>query len=196
MKALIALVASAAAVAAPTANAQSVFTDFAAFEAAAGNPVTTDDFSSYGVVNLALGSNAFNGYSIVLAGTGTGGTAINSATNLVFTLGAALQSITFAFDQPITGFGATWLNSFVSNGLTVTINGNAFNLEDTVAAPNFDFIGFAGGGAFNNPVITVTNPTGTTEFAAISDLSFAVVPAPASAAILGLGGLAAVRRRR
>ncbi len=196
MNRLSVFAALAAGAVASTATAQSVFTDFAAWEAAALNPVTTDDFSSYGVVNLNLGSNAFNGYSIVLEGTGTGGTAINGVSNLVFTVGGELESITFAFDQPITGFGATWLNSFVTNGLTVTINGNAFNLEDTIAAPNFDFIGFAGGGFFNNPTITVTNPTGTTEFAAIRDLSYAVVPAPASAGLLGLAGLAAARRRR
>ncbi len=196
MRVLSVAAASAAAVVASGAHAQSVFTDFGAWEAAAGGSSVTDDFSSYGLVDLVLGSNDFNGYSIILEGTGTGGTNINGATNLVFTLGADLESITFEFDQPLLGFGATWLNSFVSNGLTVEVNGQLFNLEDTIAAPNFDFIGFAGGGAFNNPTITVTNPTGATEFAAISDLSFAVVPAPASAALLGLAGLTAARRRR
>ncbi|MEL6499415.1 MAG: hypothetical protein AAGJ54_10895 [Planctomycetota bacterium] len=188
--------ACAAGAVASTAAAQSAFTDFAAWEAAAGNPAVTDDFSSYGEVTLNLGSNDFNGFSIVLDGTGTGGTAINSATNLVFTLGDELQSITFEFDQPITGFGGTWLNSFVSNGLTVEVNGIDFNVEDSVGAPNFDFIGWAGGGEFNSPTITVTNPTGATEFAALSSISWAPIPAPASAALLGLGGLAAARRRR
>lgn len=196
MNASLFVVACAAGAVASTATAQSVFIDFAAFEAAAGNPVITDDFASYGEVSLNLGSNDFNGYSIVLEGTGTGGTNINSATNLVFTLGGDLESITFEFDQPITGFGADWLNSFVSNGLTVAVNGQLFNVEDAVNEPSFEFVGFAGGGAFNSPSITVTNPGGGTEFAAISNLYYAPVPAPASAALLGLGGLAAARRRR
>lgn len=190
-------VASAAAVAAPTAVAQSAFDDLAAFEAAAGGSAVVDDFVAYGVIDLALGANNFfNGYSVVLSGSGTGGATINSASNFVFTLGADLESITFNFDQPITGFGADWLNSFVSNGLTVTVNGNAFNVEDTVNEPSFEFVGVAGGGAFNGPSITVTNPGQGTEFAAISNLYYVPVPAPASAALLGLGGLAAARRRR
>ena len=196
MKSLMVLAATAAAVAAPATLAQSAFTDFAAWEAAAG-PSVQDDFSSYGAVSLALGENSFfNGYSITLAGTGTGGAAINGATNFVFTLGAELQSITFNFDEPVNGFGADWLNSFVSNGLTVTINGTPFNVEDFVPGANFDFLGFAGGAPFTDASVTVTNPGGSTEFAAISSLYYSVVPAPASAALLGLGGLAAARRRR
>ncbi|MEM9558693.1 MAG: hypothetical protein AAF995_00160 [Planctomycetota bacterium] len=192
-----ALAASAVAVVASTAGAVDAFTDFAAWEAAAGNPVTTDDFASYGVVDLALGANDFfNGYTVTLAGTGTGGAEINGASNFVFTVGGDLESITFDFDQNVTGFGADWLNSFVSNGLTVTINGEAFNVEDSVAAPNFDFIGYADGAGFGGASITVTNAGGSTEFAAISNLYFAVVPAPAGLGALALGGLLATRRRR
>ena len=190
------LAASAVACSASTALAAiDGFTDFGAWEAAAGGPAVTDDLSSYGVVNLALGENDFfNGYSVILDGTGTGGTNINGATNLVFTLGGELDSITFAFDQPQTGFGADWLNTFVSNGLTVTINGESFNVEDFVPEPNFEFVGFAGD-PFTEAVLTVTDPNGGTEFAAISNVYFAI-PAPSGIAALALGGLVAARRRR
>lgn len=191
------LAASAVVVVASGAHAVDAFSDFAAWEAAAGNPVTVDDLSSYGVVNLALGDNSFfNGYTVTLAGTGTGGATINSASNFAFTLGGELESITFSFDQNVTGFGAEWLNSFVSNGLTVTINGQAFNVEDTVPQPNFDFVGYADAAGFSGAEITVTNNNGTTEFAAISTVYFAVVPAPAGVGALALGGLLATRRRR
>lgn len=190
------IAASATAVVAPNALALDAFSNFAAWEAAAGNPVTTDDFSSYGVVDLALGENDFfNGYSITLAGSDTGNTNINGASNLVFTLGGDLDSITFNLDQPITGFGGDWLNSFVSNGLTVTINGEAFNVEDTVPTPDFDFFGVANG-VFSSTSVMVTNPGGGTEFAAIGAIYFAAVPAPASLALVGAAGLVAARRRR
>ncbi|MEL7472828.1 MAG: hypothetical protein AAGK04_05865 [Planctomycetota bacterium] len=192
------IAASAAAVVAPTALAVDAFSDFVLWEAAAGAPAITDDLSSYGVVDLVLGDNDFfDGYTVTLAGTDTGNTNINSASNLSFTLGGDLESITFTFDEPISGFGASWLNSFVTNGLTVTINGEALNVEDVIAEPDFDFIGFAdSGGPLDGAVVTVTNPTGSTEFAAISEIHYAVIPAPATAGLLGLAGLAAARRRR
>ncbi len=172
------------------------FDDQSAWEAAAGGAATVDDLSSYGVVSLTLGSNGFfNGYSIDLAGTDDGNTNVNSATNLAFTLNGGLDSITFVFDQPVLGFGGVWLNTFVSNGLSVTIDGQTFNVEDTVAAPDFEFVGYASDTPFTTATLTATNPSGGTEFAAISDVLF-VVPTPASAAMLGLGGLAMVRRRR
>ena len=178
------------------ADAQMPFTDFSAWEAAAG-PSVQDDLSSYGVVDLVLGENSFfDGYSVTLVGTGTGGTSINSATNLVFTLGAELESMTFSFDEPVSGFGATWLNSFVSNGLTVTINGMPFNVEDSLPAANFEFLGFAGGGSFSDAIVTVTNPGAGTEFAAISDVFYSTVPEPVSASLwlLSVVGVGALRR--
>ena len=179
------------------AAAQMPFTDFSAWEAAAG-PSVQDDLSSYGEVDLVLGENSFfNGYSVTLAGTGTGNAGINGATNLVFTLGDELESMTFTFDQPVNGFGATWLNSFVSNGLTVTINGMPFNVEDSLPAANFEFLGFAGGAAFSDAVVTVTNAGAGTEFAAISDVFYSTVPTPIPSCLSLFSIVAwAVARRR
>ena len=190
------MAASAIAIGAQSALAVDAFTSLPAWEAAAGTAII-DDFTSYGIVDLALGdNNFFNGYTITLAGTGTGGTNINGANNLVFTLGAELESMTFTFDSTITGIGADWLNSFVSNGLTVTVNGEAFNVEDFVPQANFEFLGFTdSGNPLSGATVMVTNPGQATEFAAISNLYYAV-PTPATAAVFGFAGLAATRRRR
>ncbi|GEM_PF-6965117 len=188
--------AAAIASVAQTASALDPFTDFGAWEAAAG-PSIMDDFTSYGAVDLNLGENDFfDGYTVTLEGTGTGGAAINGASNFVFTLGEELQSITWTFDEDITGFGADWLNSFVSNGLTVTIDGQSFNVEDSLPAANFEFLGFANGGSFAGATLTVTNAGAGTEFAAISNLYYAPVPSPAGLSALGMVGLLASRRRR
>ncbi|MEO1128481.1 MAG: hypothetical protein AAFX05_02100 [Planctomycetota bacterium] len=172
-------------------------TTVASFDAANGVASTLDDLSSYGTVSLNLGTNAFpSGYSIDLAGASDGSTELNGATNLVFTLApGGLDSLTFNFDQPIVGFGATWLNSFVSNGLNVTIDGQTTNLESIIAEPNFDFIGFSSDVPFTTATVTLLDPAGSSEFAAISEVYFAV-PAPGSAAALGLAGVALIRRRR
>lgn len=189
-----AAIAAAAAIA-PAALAYDAYTDLSAWEAAAGT-ATHDDLSSYGTISLAPGANDFDGYTVTLAGASTGSAAINSATNFTFTLNTGLDSITYTFDSAVSGFGAVWLNSFVSNGITMSIDGGeSFNLEDYYAAANFDFLGFAGG-SFTTVTITATDPLGGSEFAAISDVYYTPVPAPASAALLGLGGLAMTRRRR
>ncbi len=196
MSARTLLAASVVAAFASSALAFDAYTDFAAWEAVAG-PSTLDDLTSYGTVALGLGDNTFfDGYTVTLTGSAGAAASINAASNLVFTLGAELESITFTFDEQVNGFGATWLNSFVSNGLTVTINGESFNIEDSIFEANFDFVGFANGGPFSNATVTVTNPGQGTEFAAISEVYYSVVPAPASAAGLGIAGLVALRRRR
>lgn len=189
------LTAAAIAAVAQPALAVDPFTDFGDWEAAAGSSIT-DDLTSYGVVDLNLGANDFfNGYTVTLEGTGTGGAAINGASNFVFTLGDELQSITWTFDDDVNGFGADWLNSFVSNGLTVTIDGESFNVEDSLPAANFEFLGFANA-TFAGASLTVTNAGAGTEFAAISNVYYAPVPSPAGLSALGMVGLLASRRRR
>jgi len=173
-----------------------VFTDLSLWESSVNAPMT-DDLTSYVETDLVLGDNDFfAGYSVNLAGTGVGGANVNSADNFAFTLGGDLESITFNYDQPQDGVGFTILNSFVSNGLTITINGEAFDVESFIPSPSFEFLGFTDASGISSATFTVTDPGGATEFAAISDVHTSVIPSPASTALLGLGGLIAARRRR
>ena len=172
------------------------FTDQGAWEAAAGGPAVVDDLSSYGEVTLTLGSNSFfNGYSVDLDGVGTGGANVNSGGTFVFTVGGDLDSLTFDFDAPILGFGGSWLNTFVTNGLSLTIDGQTLDIESFVPTPDLEIVGFASDTPYSQAEQTVTDPGGASEFAALTDVLF-VVPTPASAALLGMGGLAMARRRR
>ncbi|MEM8834806.1 MAG: hypothetical protein AAGD00_03195 [Planctomycetota bacterium] len=184
---------------AATAGVVDPFTDQAAWEAALGNTgIVADDFSAYGEVDLNLGVNTgFNGYDIQLEGTDNGDAGINSATNLTFTLDEnGLSKLSFVFDQDLNGFGGIWLNSFVSNGLTVENGIASFDVESFVPAPSFEFFGFTSSVPFNTVTITLTEPIQSTEFAALSDILYQNVPTPGAASLVALAGLAATRRRR
>lgn len=184
---------------AATAGVVDPFTDQMAWEAALGNTaITTDDFSAYANTDLNLGVNTgFNGYDIQLEGSADGNTEFNSVVNLSFTLDPnGLTKLSFVFDQDLNGFGANWLNSFVSNGLTVDNGIASFDVESFVPAPSFEFFGFTSSVPFNTVTVTLTDGAGASEFAAISDLFFQNVPAPGAAGMFALAGLAAARRRR
>lgn len=109
----------------------------------------------------------------------TNGGSINffdSASNPLLTISFAGGFLTSAL-----GFGSSDFTGF-----NVTFSGPILAAYGTVTNEAFSF-------SFANPAVTNTGFTVTSSFTSSAALT---VPAPASAALLGVGGLVALRRRR
>ncbi len=109
----------------------------------------------------------------------TSGGTINffdSASNPLLTI-----NFTGGFLSSALGFGASDFTGF-----NVTFSGPILAAYGTITNEAFSF-------SFANPALTSTGFSVTSSFTSSAEL---VIPAPASAALLGLGGLIAARRRR
>ena len=182
-----------------TASAQT-FLDRTAWEAAASGPVISPDYAAIGPVEFDPGVSAdLGGFFDVLATGGvTGDADLNAAPNFVFDFDpAGLQSVTFTFDTPITAFGALWSNTFVQDGFAVTTgNGDTFDLEAVAGATlSSTFVGVIDAAGFSTLTFS-TSPGGGDDFVFFNTFEFVEIPSPATAGLLGLGALAATRRRR
>lgn len=181
------------------ASAQ-VFLDRSNWVTAAGGAVTTPDYSVFAPVDFVPGvSFDMGGFFDVLAtGGSTGDADLNNVPNFVFDFSpGGLSSVTFSFDTEITAFAGLWSNTFVQDGFAVTTgNGNTYDLGALGGgAPSAAFIGIVEATAFDSVTFTTATPGGD-DFVFFREFEFVSVPAPASAALLGLGAIAGVRRRR
>lgn len=112
---------------------------------------------------------------------------ISFAAKGIGTVGGVLFAEMFS---EIDGGGVS--NSVILGGAPLAINNTGYTVF------NFTYIAgpdVSGGITFQFAAVTGGAP-GSTIVAFVDDVSVFRVPAPASAALLGLGGLAAVRRRR
>lgn len=204
--------ACAVAVAAGSSSAQfTVYTDRAAWESAVGGDFFLEDFNSVTTQEIADGSSLNTGLiTISRDGSGNmadGGLAISPGTqfgnidgtnHLDGETGAAPhENVKVSFNGlDVVAFGADFASPFSGDGIALQV-GNELFLLDTI--PGFD-IGFFGvvanSGTFDS-VSIVGNPADDTfqELWQADNFSFAV-PAPSTAAALGLAGLAGIRRRR
>ncbi|MEM8756567.1 MAG: hypothetical protein AAGF47_02150 [Planctomycetota bacterium] len=196
---------SACAIAAPaSAGGTVVFSDLASFLGQLDGAFLDEDFSG----NTFAGDESFfsgNGFSATAStvdspvdGDGFADVLFNDVGLL--STNSATDALVLTFSANTTAVGGEFLSTdidFINSDATVTVTLGDGTVEDLGA-----FGGFVG---FTNPAgissITIdalgTDSGGLPAFAAASSLVVgAVIPAPASAALLGLGGLAAARRRR
>ena len=108
------------------------------------------------------------------------------------------ETVRITADLPFVAFSADWFSPFSGDGIVLQAGDNLVPLDSITGISETGFIGIVAlSGSFSELQI-VGNPADVTvqELWSADNLSFAVIPAPASAALLGLGGLTATRRRR
>lgn len=160
----------------------------------------TNDFT--GVPVGVSGDLMFSsgGFSYTVGATGGGSNQLFNDPGLIST-DSALDSILVTFTsgnvQAVGGnFWATDIN-FVPTGTDITITLGDGTVETYSSTGPSDFRGFtSAAGIASIEIDAVDGVDGTPYWAAMDNLTVGTVPAPGAMALLGLGGLAATRRRR
>ena len=187
-----------------------VFTDRAAWEAAVGGAGITEDFNGQSAGIIADGSTLDTGLLQVFRdgspNSGDGLLEIEDGGNFgnldgtTFLSGetgiAPHERVDFSFNgQGGFAFGGDWFSPFSGDGIGLEVGGEVFLLNQI---DGFDqgFVGIVSNGTFST-VSIVGNAADESfqELWSVDNISYAV-PSPATAALLGIGGLIAVRRKR
>lgn len=188
-----------------------VFTDRTAWEAAVGGGIFTEDFNAQVPGVIADGATLDTGLvQITRDGSPNGGDGlleiepggnfgnIDGTTFLSGETGAEPHEVVnIGFNgQSVFAFGADWFSPFSGDGIALQV-GSETILLDSITGFNTGFVGFVSNGATFSTVSIVgtADPISFQELWSADNFSYAI-PAPASAALLALGGLAATRRRR
>lgn len=195
----------------PALGQVQVFTDRAAWEAAVGDFVT-EDFNAISPFVFSDGQTLDTGLlEITRDGSANGGDGVLEiepggnfgdldGTNFISgeTGITPHETVRIAADLPMVAFGADWFSPFSGDGIGLKA-GDDVVLLDSITGFNTGFVGIVaiGNASFNEiQIVGTVDDVSFQELWSADNFSFAVVPAPASAALLGLGGLAAARRRR
>lgn len=210
MKGILSL--SAIALIAGTASAQlTVFTDRAAWEAAVGGGIVTEDFNSQvdgviadgatldtGLLQITRNGGPNGGDGLLEIEPGTNFGDIDGTRFISGETGAAPhERVEIAFNgQNIFAFGGDWTSPFSGDGIGLEVGGEII-LLDSITGFNTGFVGFVSNGATFSEIAIVGNPADVTfqELWQGDNFSYAV-PSPAAAGLLGLGGIAIASRRR
>ena len=176
-----------------------VFFDRTAWEAAVGE-VTAPDYDALDPLDFPAGTTDFYGFFDAVVEKAGGTSNFNGVGNFVFSFDAdEVRSVTFAFDEAITGFSANWSNTFVQAGFRVSSPFNDYDLNGLSGDLNDQFIGFTEDAAFDTVTFTTTEPLGD-DFVFFSEFDFggapAAVPEPGTFALLAVAAAGGVIRRR
>lgn len=200
------------------ASAQTATTNEAEWLAQLSGPVSVEDFnSSTPTVFLGGVANQFSGFTLTAENDGasfltdgTGGNNIDGTNHLdlfvapaVPDFGLARESALLTFDEPTTAVAFDFADLFSSSGT----QGVDFLIDGVLIGNTNDLGVGANGGVVASTFIGIYSDTAftTLEFASPDPAfgeTFGVdnlrieVPAPGAAALAGLAGVVAVRRRR
>ena len=194
------------------ASAQlTVFTNRAAWEAAVGGGIFTEDFNALAPQIIADGATIDTGLvQITRDGSANGGDGLleiepggnfGNVDGTTFLSGETgitpHERVGISFGgQSIFAFGADWFSPFSGDGIALDVGGEII-LLDSITGFNTGFVGFVSASDTFSEISIVGTVEAITfqELWSADNFSFAI-PTPATAALLGIGGLAATRRRR
>jgi hypothetical protein len=202
------------AVAALTGSASAaltIYTDRAAWEAAVGGGIFTEDFNSLAPQIIGDGSTLDTGLlQITRDGSPNGGDGlleiepganfgnIDGTTFISGETGAAPhERVDIEFNgQAIFAFGADWFSPFSGDGIALEVGGELI-LLDSISGFDTGFVGFVSDSDTFTQISIVGNPADITfqELWSADNFSYAI-PGPAAFALLGVGGLLSGGRRR
>lgn len=183
-----------------TAGTATVFTDVASFMANVQMGSFTNDFATAPVgASGPLNFGPVNGFAYTVGAVGAGTNQLFNDPGIIST-DSALDAIVVTFTgAPVTAVGGNFWASdinFFPTGTDITISlSDGTNVSYTSTGPN-DFRGFISDVAITS--MTIDAPEGLGNAWATMDnlIVGAAVPAPGAVAVLGLAGLAGIRRRR
>jgi MYXO-CTERM domain-containing protein len=182
-----------------TAGTATVFTDMASFMANVLPGSYTNDFATVpvGDAGPSLNFGPVNGFSYTISAT-NGGNLFNDP-GIVSTNTATDALVVTFTGAAVTAVGGNFWASdilFLPTGTDITINlSDGTNVSYTSTGPN-DFRGFISDVAITSMTIDAPEGLGNA-WATMDNLTVGVaVPAPGAVAVLGLAGLAGIRRRR
>ena len=163
------------------------------WDAAAPGPIMSLDIGqSLGALTAGVPVDLGGGVSAVANGPD----ASNDSVGFGVTLGGSTTEFTLMFDTAISAVSFDIANGNVTNGLTIDTGLNTYDMETLNGGPVIGAIGIVESGTFNSVTFRVTNPAGATDLFFLDEPLRYAVPTPASAGLLGLGGVMAARRRR
>ena len=196
-----------------TASAQiTVFTDRASWDAAVGGNFVLEDFNSTTPQDILDGQTLDTGLLQITRD----GSPNNADGNLAISDGSTFgdidgtnyldgetgvtphENVLFGFNgNPVYAFGADFVSPFSGDGINLSVGGQLFSLDVIGSGSGFFGIVNLDGSAVGDIAI-VGDPADITfqELWQADNVVYAAVPAPGTAALLGLGGLVAMRRRR
>jgi len=206
IKPLVVVAVCGGALAATSASAAvtASVTDQASVQATLVGGGIVEDFDGFAEQDFPTpGTQAFNGFTVSAdqASGFAGDFAIGADGQLELFLdpgGGNIQTFTFVFDNPVDTFGAQFgaANATPGSGLFFDFdNGESFELSSDTAAgyTGGEYVSLVSSSTFSS--FTVTSNAGI-DFFTLDNVVTGVVPSPGSAALLGMAGLAATRRRR
>lgn len=198
---LIACAAIAASAGAASATLSGAATDEASFQSLLAtqqtedfNSLTPGDLPYNTPVSLGLltgqadGTSGFPGDFALVDDLG------NIELAMFIDNGGNIPSFTITFPSPVDAFGARYEAVNGPPALAVVVDGETVDIASLINADGY--VGITSNSTFTS-VTFIDTSTGGLEFFRMDDVTFGRrIPAPASAAMLGLAGLAATRRRR
>jgi len=204
IKPLVVVAVCGAALAATSASAAvtASVTDQASVQATLVGGGVVEDFDGFAEQDFpAPSTQDFNGFT-VSADQGSafaGDFAIGADGDLeLFLDDGNIQTFTFVFDNPVDTFGTQFglANATPGSGLFFDFdNGESIELSSDTAAgyTGDEYVSLVSSSTFTS--FSVTSNAGI-DFFTLDNVVTGVVPSPGSAALLGMAGLAATRRRR
>lgn len=181
-----------------------VYTSQAAFNAAtaAQGVDTYTGFSITGVTPSPINRTA-GAYSYTAAAT-NGFFGAGTVANPWLSTNTATDTVTFnAFSAGVQAVGGNFFGSNIAGAFAAgDIMLSATDADGTVnhtiiSATTASFVGFVSNGSISSMTLSAVQPAGAFLWPTADNFTLAqAVPAPGAAALLGLGGLAATRRRR